>query len=268
MINLLTFDIEEWFQANYPEVESPNKFEHDDRLEFNVRRLLNLCERHKTRATFFILAQTAERYPGVILRIKERGHEIASHGYHHALVYQQAAEEFAADLGKSLDILEGITQEKILGYRAPSWSVFSYLEWFYKTLERNGLVYDSSLFPAKTFLFGDKQAGRFPHRINGITEFPASTLSFLGRRIPFANGFFFRFFPSFFIKMGINILNKRGQPAMICLHPREIDAASPRLALPRRERFIHYVNLKTAEKKLDALLRSFKFCSIKDYLFL
>ena len=268
MNNLLTFDIEEWFQANYPEIEIEKSLEKDERLEFNVGRLLDLCEKHKTRATFFILAQTAEKYPGVILRIKERGHEIATHGYHHALIYQQAAEEFAADLRKSLNILEGMTQEKILGYRAPSWSIYSHLQWFYEILEKNRLVYDSSLFPAKTFLFGQKKAGRFPHRINGITEFPASTLSFLGWRIPFANGFFFRFFPYFFIKRGISILNKRGQPAMICLHPREIDASSPRLALPRRERFIHYINLKTAEKKLDALLGSFKFCSIRDYLFL
>lgn len=268
MNNLLTFDVEEWFQANYPEVEVSKKFEHDERLELNVEKLLDLCEKHKARATFFILAQTAEKYPGVLLRIKERGHEIASHGYRHALVYRQAAGEFAADLRKSLGILEGMTKEKIIGYRAPSWSVFSSLDWFYEILEKNGLVYDSSLFPAKTFLFGDKRARRFPHRINGITEFPASTLSFFGWRIPFANGFFFRFFPYLVIKRGINILNKNGQPAVICLHPREIDAASPRLALPCREKFIHYVNLKTAAKKLDALLGSFKFCSIRDYLIL
>ena len=266
MKNLLTFDVEEWFHANYSAVEIPEKQDQDERLERNVQKLLGLCEKHKARATFFVLGETAERYPKAVLRIREKGHEVASHGYRHDLVFRLTPEAFAADLKKSIAILEEIAQEKILGYRAPSWSTFRHLEWFFDILEKNGLIYDSSLFPAKTYLYGDRLAERFPHRIHNLNEIPASTLA-LGRwRIPFGSGFFFRFFPYFFIKTGIKTLNKKGQPGMICLHPREIDASSPRLALPPRERFIHFVNLKTAAQKLDKLLSTFRFCSIREFL--
>ena len=266
MNNLLTFDIEEWYHANFPAAGIPEKQSLDERLESNVQKLLDLCEKHDARATFFVLGETAEKYPGAVLRIKEKGHEIASHGYRHELVYSLAPEAFAADLRKSMDVLEPLARQKIIGYRAPSWSVLHHMGWFFDILKKNGLAYDSSLFPAKTYLYGDRRAQRFPHKINGLDEIPASTLV-LGRwRIPFASGFFFRFFPYFLIRAGIRNLNRRGQPGMICLHPREMDASSPRLALPPRDRFIHFFHLKTTEIKLDKLLAAFKFCSIRDYL--
>ncbi len=266
MMNLLTFDVEEWFQANYPSTAQAPVMEVDERLEVNVRSLLDLCVEHRARATFFILGRTAERHPGLVPLIQEKGHEIASHGYEHILVYEQTPESFEADLRKSLDVLEGISRQKILGYRAPSWSANTRMPWFFDILESHGLAYDSSLFPARTFLYGDRRARRFPHSIGNLTEIPASTASLFRLRIPFASGFFFRLFPGFFIRLGIQGVNRRGQPAMLCLHPREIDVSSPRLNLTRKERFIHYVNIKTARKKLAGLLASFSFCSIQDYL--
>jgi polysaccharide deacetylase family protein (PEP-CTERM system associated) len=266
MMNLLTFDVEEWFQANYPSTAFAPRVEVDERLEVNVRGLLDLCAEHQARATFFILGRTAERHPRLIPLIQEKGHEIASHGYEHILVYEQTPEVFRADLKKSLAVLEGISRQGILGYRAPSWSINTRLPWFFDLLEKHGLAYDSSLFPTRTFLYGDSRARRFPHSIGNLIEIPASTMSLFGLRIPFASGFFFRLFPGFFISLGIRALNRRGQPAMLCLHPREVDVSSPRLKLSRKERFIHYVNIKTARKKLTGLLASFSFCSIKDYL--
>jgi polysaccharide deacetylase family protein (PEP-CTERM system associated) len=266
MMNLLTFDIEEWFRANYRGLAGPVVTERDERLEVNIQKLLDLCSRQGARATFFILGATAERHPNIVAWIKERGHEIASHGYRHALVYEQTPESFARDLRRSLDTLEGMAQEKIFGYRAPSWSITADLGWFFDILKKNGLTYDSSLFPAKTFLYGDRRAERFPHRVGEITEIPASTLSLLGKRIPFASGFFFRLFSYSFIRMGIKILNRRSQPAMICLHPREIDVSAPRLELRPKERFIHYLHIKSTERKLDRLLATFHFCSIRDRL--
>ncbi len=266
MLNLLTFDVEEWFQANYPSVALVPRVGVDEGLEANVRGLLDLCVEHQARATFFILGRTAERQPGIVRLIQEKGHEIASHGYEHLLVYEQTPDGFRADLKKSLDVLEGISQQGMLGYRAPSWSVNTRLPWFFDILEKHGLAYDSSLFPARTFLYGDSRARRFLHSIGNLIEIPASTVSLFGLRIPFASGFFFRLFPGFFIRLGIRALNRRGQPAMLCLHPREVDVSSPQLELTRKERFIHYVNIKTARKKLEALLASFSFCSIRDYL--
>ncbi len=266
MMNLLTFDIEEWFQTNYPSTARAARREGDERLESNVRYLLDLCAEHRTGATFFILGRTAERHPGIIRLIQERSHEIASHGYEHVLVYKQTPEAFRADLQKSLDVLEGISQQDVLGYRAPSWSINTQMPWFFDILEGQGLAYDSSLFPARTFLYGDSRARRFSHTVGNLIEIPASTVSLCGIRIPFASGFFFRLFPGSFIRLGIKALNRQGQPAVLCLHPREIDASSPRLDLTRKERFIHYVNIKTARKKLARLLASFSFCSIRDYL--
>lgn len=266
MLNLLTFDVEEWFRANYPSTTLSSQVEVDERLEVNIRVLLDLCAEYQARATFFILGRTAERHPGIVTLIQEKGHDIASHGYEHILVYEQTPEIFRADLKKSLAVLEGISQQRILGYRAPSWSISTRLPWFFDILKKHGLAYDSSLFPARTFLYGDSRARRFPHSIGNLIEIPASTLSLFGLRIPFASGFFFRLFPGFFISLGIKTLNRRGHPAMLCLHPREVDVSSPRLELTRKGRFIHYVNIKTARRKLVGLLASFSFYSIRDYL--
>ncbi len=266
MRNLLTFDIEEWWQANYRSVGPSRDPERDDRLEANVIRLLHLCKTHRTRATFFILGRTAERYPGVVRKIRAGGHEIASHGYRHALVHRLTPEAFAADLRRSLEVLAGLGGAKVRGFRAPSWSVDRRMGWFFEILGENGLEYDSSLFPVRTFLYGDRKACRFPHRLNGLVEFPASTWSFVGMRIPFSSGFFFRFFPLPLIRLAIAALNRKGKPALICVHPREVDPAGPRLALPPRERFIQYFKVGTVERKLDRLLSRFEFCSISDYL--
>ncbi|MGB7295251.1 MAG: polysaccharide deacetylase family protein [Candidatus Aminicenantales bacterium] len=265
-LNLLTFDIEEWFQANYRLPGERPMPERDSRLERNVERLLAICARHGATATFFVLGETAERHPGLVGKIKRRGHEIASHGYRHSLIYDRTPQEFAADLRKSIGLLENLAGEKVRGFRAPSWSVGRHMNWFFSLLAENGLAYDSSLFPLKTFLYGDSRAKAFPHKINDIVELPASTFRFLGKRIPFASGFFFRFFSSSVIRRAVRSLNRRGLPAMICLHPREIDPSAPRLPLPPRERFIHYHNIHSTERKLERLLGSFRFVSIREYL--
>lgn len=266
MVNLLTFDVEEWFHANYGRIDRIPLAREDNRIGRNVGKLLSLCDKYSAKATFFILAATAEKHPDIISMIEEKGHEVASHGYRHSLVYNMSPAEFEDDLQKSITILQGLTAESIIGYRAPSWSAYEGLHWFFEILEKHGIVYDSSLFPAKTYLYGDAEALRFPHRIGNIVEIPASTLNLMGMRIPFAGGFYLRLFPSLFITAGIKILNKKNQPAVVYVHPREIDRESPRLQLPLKERFIHYVNLKTTEKKLDRLLRDFRFCSIREYV--
>lgn len=276
MISLLTFDVEEWFQANYPSIRRRRTSHldsivsssgNDERLESNLTRILDLCHRHQARATFFILGQTAERYPSVVLRILKADHEIASHGYEHALIYERTRDWFRSDLRKSLAILEGLTGQKILGYRAPSWSVFQHLNWFFEELKNHGLVYDSSLFPARTFLYGERDAPRFPQAIQGLVEIPASTFSWAGLRIPFSSGFFFRIFPLVFIRVGMRALQRKGQPAMVCLHPREIDPSMPKPPWATwRDRFIHSVGRRRTARKLEALLKEFSFVSIRDYL--
>ena len=277
MINLLTFDVEEWFRANYPSVsrrgqENPPRptagfREEDVRLDMNVKRILDLCAQYGAKATFFVLGQTAKRYPRLVHRIMDAGHEIASHGYEHALVYKMTPEAFRTDLRKSLELLESLTGAKILGYRAPSWSVFLPMSWFFDELKKNGLIYDSSLFPARNFLYGDKTAPRFPHPVDGLVEIPASTLAWLGHRVPFASGFFFRVSPLPFIRMGIRALHRKKQPVMVCLHPREVDPEAPKpIGWSWRDRWVHSFGTRGAARKLEHLLEEFSFSSIRDFL--
>jgi len=264
-LNILTFDIEEWYQANYPGLKIERENLEDRKLDEIIKLLLELCRLHEARATFFILGKTAEKYPALVPMIKAAGHEIACHGYRHELIYNLSPAEFELELEKALKILESQAGEKILGFRAPSWSVRRDMTWFFDLLEKYGLVYDSSLFPLKTFLYGEKGIIPHPHFIDKLLELPPSTLSLSGFTIPFSGGFYFRVMPYFLIKKGMEKLNRKGLPALVYLHPREIDPDAPRLPLSFVQRFIHYSGLKRALAKLKKLLSDFRFTSIRDY---
>ncbi len=264
-LNILTFDVEEWYQANYPGFEKNSENLEDKNLEENISRLLELCHHHQAKATFFILGTTAERYPSLVPMIKAKGHEIACHGYRHDLIYNLSPKEFESDLKRALKILENQAGEKIIGFRAPSWSIRKDMSWFFQILEENGLVYDSSLFPIKTFLYGEKGVDPRPHFIGGLLELPPSVITFSLLKIPFSGGFYFRALPYFLIKKGIKKLNQDSLPAIVYLHPREIDPSSPHLTLTLKPRFIHYFGIKKALTKLQALLQDFQFTSIRDY---
>lgn len=264
MKNILTFDVEDWYHANYPRMKILDASK-EHSLEENVLFILNLCKKFNARGTFFILASEAEKKPQLVEKILEDGHEIGSHGYNHELIYKMDKDSFREDLRKSIEILKNITGEKPLSYRAPSWSVRTDISWFFEVLREEGIRYDSSIFPVKTFLFGDPLSPLHPFEIYGITEIPASAISFSGIRIPFGGGFSFRLFPLFLTEFFVKRVNRKGIPAMVYLHPREIDPEHPRLALPLRERFIHYYNIRNTFKKLEKLLIKFQFVSIGEY---
>lgn len=264
MKNILTFDIEDWQHANYPEMEIPEvSMEHA--LEENVLILLKLCKKYNAKGTFFILSSEAEKNPSIVEAILKEGHEIGSHGYSHELVYKMDKESFRKDIKKSIEILRGITGSKPLSYRAPSWSVRRDMHWFFESLKEEGIKFDASIFPLKTFLFGDPESPPHPFEIEGIIEIPASVVNLFGIKIPFGGGFSFRLFPYFLTENFIKILNRKGIPAVIYLHPREIDPQHPKLFLPFRERFIHYYNIKNTLGKLEKLLNKFQFVSIGEY---
>ena len=263
---LLSFDIEEWFHANYDAVGPEQPEEHDDRLMVNIRTILELCMENKARATFFILGKTAERYPGLVEIIRDGGHEIASHGLSHRPVSKMTPKEFEIDLDRSLDILRKRAGTEIVGYRAPSWSVRRDMDWFFDILESRGFLYDSSLFPAKTYLYGDNRTPRFPFRIGRLHEIPPSTLEILGCRMPFSGGAAFRIWPYAILRKGLTRFKRLGRPGIVYLHPREVDPAGPRLSLPLRDRIVHYAGLKTARRKLSRLLAGFPFVSFRDYI--
>ena len=270
--NLLTFDIEDWYHANYDGVDLAGYKGTSSHFRANMDLLLQLCSDTGCKATFFVLGCIGEEYPEVVRDIARAGHEIASHGCAHQLAYKQTVEEFRADVKKSAEILQALTGNKVLGYRAPSWSIVESNLHYLEALESLGMKYDASIFPVKTFLYGIPDAPTEIHRpcVNGreldLYEVPMSVMKVCGKNIGFSGGFYFRLFPEWLIKRAIRTTNQQGRSAIVYLHPRELDATERRLSLPRLESFIQYYNVGKNRAKLENVLRSFHFTSIAERL--
>lgn len=273
MLNALSFDVEEYFQtdafARLAGKKGWGGFE--SRVTENTEKVLKILRESGTRATFFVLGWVAERYPDLIANIFREGHEIASHGYRHRLIYQQSREEFRQDVNRSKMLLEGIIADKIVGYRAPTFSIVKKTLWALEVLGEEGFRYDASIFPIRHDLYGIPEAERFPYQIRGpngektaLIEFPPSTVRILGRNIPVSGGTYLRVFPVRLLEKAIEKINREGQPALIYLHPWELDPGHPRLKLGSLiGQLRHYLNLHRTEEKLRALLGKFSFAPLK-----
>lgn len=270
--NMLTFDIEEWFHANYDDSPLAPVSGKSSNFRSHMDTLLRICRETDCKGTFFVLGCIGEQYPDVVKAIVRDGHDVASHGYGHQLAYTQTFEQFRDDVKKSVDILENLTGTKVLGYRAPSWSIVEKNLHYLEALEQLGLKYDASIFPVKTFLYGIPTAPTIIHkpRVNGreldLYEVPMSVMKLAGRNMGYSGGFYFRFFPKFLIKNAIRSANRAGNSSIVYLHPREIDADEQKLSLPFKENFIHYYNVRGTQAKLEDILRSFRFTSISEHL--
>lgn len=247
MKNIFTIDTEDWFHANYEDNLFENSAEMHSTVEENTDIYLEHFAEHDVKATFFVLGFIAEQHPALVCKIAEGGHEIASHGYAHQLVYKQTPEQFRADIHRSKVLIEDITGKPVLGYRAPSWSITGQSLWALSILEEEGFQYDSSIFPFPNFLYGIKGAPRFPFRASiyndqadRLIEIPPSTTHILNINVPFSGGFYFRALPFGLINLFGQQLNKAEKPVVFYLHPREIDLSQPRLKLNLRDALIHY----------------------------
>ncbi|MCB8817237.1 XrtA system polysaccharide deacetylase [Desulfosporosinus shakirovi] len=271
MKNILTIDLEEWFHANYHDDVFDNQKSYKVRIIQNTERLLSLFDENNAQATFFVLGYVAEKHPQLIRDIAAAGHEIASHGYAHQLIYKQTPSEFEEDVSQAKQLVEDIIGTSVKGYRAPSWSITPQSLWAWEILQDLGFVYDASVFPIETYLYGLPTAPRFPYhpKYNGkilkLLEVPSSTVRLLNKNIPFAGGFYFRALPYPVISQCIKTVNKEGQPAIVYLHPREIDPEQPRLTLSGKESLIHYYGINGCEQKLLRVLKKFEFTSIEKY---
>lgn len=267
MLNIFCIDLEDWYHQNLRE----HDIIHEPRVEKNTNRLLEILDNVKAKATFFCLGSIVEEYPSLIRKIHAAGHEIASHGYNHQLVYSQNPDEFREDVHKSIVLIEDACGVRVKGYRAPSWSITKESLWAIPILEELGLYYDSSVFPINTFLYGIPDAPRFTGRfsINGVSskllEVPPSTFTFWGRTMGFSGGFYFRAIPRYFIRKFTSSLNVEGHEVVFYLHPREIDPDYPRIKMGIREKIILDWNISGCEKKLEFILKAFKFTSISDF---
>lgn len=271
--NILSVDVEDWFHPEavhhlYP----PDSWSNiQNRVEENVNKLLNLFSEKNVNATFFVLGWIAKTHPGVIKKIVKNGHEIASHGNMHRMVTKMSPEEFEADLGESIKILEDVSGQKILGFRAPTFSVVEKTFWSFEIMLKLGLVYDSSVYPIWHDRYGVPDAPRVRYNAysqngNILTEFPMSTLNILGKNIPFGGGGYLRILPGWLTQIAVSKLNTQNQPAIMYLHPWEFDTGQPRLHLGAIQTWRHYYNIKKNMKKLGALLDKFSWTSFKNVL--
>jgi polysaccharide deacetylase family protein (PEP-CTERM system associated) len=220
-----------------------------------------LFERAGVKATFFTLGWVAERYPALIRRIVEAGHEIASHGWDHVRVFTMTAATFRADLERTRIAIENACGQTPLGYRAPSFSIDQRTPWAHPVLAEEGYVYSSSVAPIRHDHYGWRDAPRFAFRpVPGseLIELPVTTVELAGKRMAAGGGGFFRLLPYGFSSWAITRVNARdGRPAVFYFHPWEIDPAQPRVtAAPLRSRIRHYSRLSAMETKLLKLLKS------------
>lgn len=272
--NALTIDVEDYFQvAALSETIRPEDWnQHELRVERNTHRLLDMFDEAAVKATFFVLGWVAEACPSLVREIGARGHEIASHGYSHQLVYQQTPEVFRKETARSKAVLEDQAQRQIIGYRAASYSVTNDSLWALDILAEQGFVWDSSIFPVKHDRYGIPGAERWPHLLktpNGheLIEFPLTTLRIGPMTLPIAGGGYFRLYPYGFSRAGLARVNRADrQPFIFYLHPWEIDPDQPRVKASWKSRFRHYNNLEKCESRLERLLKDFRFDTVGNVL--
>ena len=273
MLNALTIDVEDYYQVSA--FESSVRFEdwgnYDSRVERNTQRMLDILAEANVKATFFTLGYVAERHPAIVKAIHSAGHEIASHGYAHRLVYNMTPEGFRQDLRKSKRLLEDLTGTPVLGYRAASYSITKESFWSLDILVEEGFQYDSSIFPIRHDRYGISGYPRFPHRVkvNGssLIEYPLSTVRIGGMVMPVAGGGYLRLFPYRFTRWALRQINHgEKQPAIIYLHPWEIDPDQPEMPSSKLTRWRHRVNLDQTEGKFRGLVRDFKFGTIQEVI--
>lgn len=272
--NAFSVDVEDYYQvAALREVvprQSWSSFE--PRIERNTRRLLEILDEHGIRATFFVLGWIGEHWPHLIREIRERGHEIASHGFDHRSVTELTPEAFRADVRKTKGLLEDITGVQVIGYRAPNYSIVQSTLWALDIILEEGHRYDSSIFPIRHDRYGIPGAERFPWRMEGrnghvLHEFPISTIRLAGFILPFVGGGYLRQLPWWFVRWGMRRLNARdGQPAVVYIHPWEIDPQQPRQPVGLLNRLRHYRNLDHTEERLARLFREFRFTTVREVL--
>ncbi len=263
-VNAMSIDVEDYFQvaAFAPYIERDRWDRMECRVERNVSLILDLLDRHATKATFFTLGWIAERYPALVKDIVARGHELASHGYGHLRASDQTPEAFREDLAVAKTILEDIGGVAVTGYRAPSFSIGEGNLWAHDVIAETGHRYSSSVYPIAHDHYGMPEAPRFAWRTgSGVVEIPPSSLRLLGRNLPASGGGYFRLLPYPVSRWSIRRINRQdGQPCIFYFHPWEVDPQQPRIgAAGAKSRFRHYLNLERMAARLDRLLADFRW---------
>lgn len=274
IVNAMTVDVEDYFHvaALARSIDRSQWNDMEYRVEGNTTRLLDLFDERSIKATFFVLGWVAQRSPGLVREIHRRGHEIASHGMSHKLVYNQTQDEFYSETRDSKALLQDIIGAPVSGYRASTYSITKRSLWALNVLCDLGFKYDSSIFPIQHDVYGIPDAPQAPSRItapNGksIVEFPMSTAKIMGLRVPVSGGGYFRLLPYSVTRTGLRKLNEQlHRPFVFYLHPWEIDPGQPRIKTSALSRFRHYTNISRCEARLRTLLENFRFATMGNVL--
>ncbi|MHB8711789.1 MAG: XrtA system polysaccharide deacetylase [Trichloromonadaceae bacterium] len=285
--NYLSIDVEDYFQVSaFEAVSPPESWQRCElRVEGNTDKVLGILQEHQVKATFFVLGWVARRCPELVKTIAAQGHEVASHGYGHQRVNTRSREHFRDDVRNSKALLEDLTGQPVLGYRAPSYSIGLQTLWAYDELLAAGYQYDSSVFPIKHDFYGIPDWPRFPFCLlrqgdgdwrpgegqggqESLFEIPVTTLQLAGRNLPIAGGGYFRLFPYAFTRWGLGRINRLEQrPFVFYFHPWELDPGQPRMVgAGLKSRLRHYLNLGKTEGRLRRLLGDFEFVPMRELL--
>ena len=265
MLNALSVDIEDWFHVGAFE-KTIRREDWDGlqcRVEGNTDAVLDLFAAADVKATFFTLGWVASRYPALMRRITDAGHEVASHGWDHIRVFTMTPNQFADDLVRTRKTLEDASGVEVTGYRAPSFSIDKRTPWAHQVLADAGYTYSSSVAPVVHDHYGWPEAPRFAFRPvagSGLIELPVTTAKFAGRTLAAGGGGFFRLLPYGFSRWAFKQANSAGEPGIFYFHPWEIDPGQPRVPdAPLRSKIRHYTNLDVMAAKLNRIMAAFEW---------
>ena len=264
IVNALTVDVEDYFQVSAFErhIDRKDWDRLPCRVEANVDRILAILDAHGAHATFFTLGWIAQRYPAMVRRIADAGHELASHGTEHRRAGDQSRDDFVTDIRDAKALLEQLSGQVVRGYRAPSFSVGEHSPWAFQCIAEAGYRYSSSVYPIRHDHYGAPSAPRFAHEVApGLVELPVATVRMLNTNLPAGGGGYFRLLPYLVSQWSLRRIHRvDGKPAMFYFHPWELDPDQPRIrGVPAKTRIRHYLNLGRTERRLKALLRDFRW---------
>jgi polysaccharide deacetylase family protein (PEP-CTERM system associated) len=272
--NALSIDVEEYYHGMEFEAALPGgqREQLPSRVAASVDKVLEILAAHEARATFFTVGLVAEAHPEMVRKIAQAEHEVACHSYRHELVYRQSPSEFREDIRRAKAVLEDLSGQSVIGYRAPNYSIQAGQQWAYDILLEEGFVYDSSVYPIVHDRYGQHDAPRFTYEIRRVEarmllEFPIGTVQIAGVNLPIGGGGYFRLLPEPVFRLGIRHVNKKDkQPVMFYFHPWELDPDQPRPPMPWHHQFRHYVGLSRQARKLSQLFRHTRFGTVREVL--
>ncbi len=274
-LNMISVDLEDWHHSCYLK-DYVSESNYIKRINSSTEQILKMFSKHNVLGTFFTLGCIAEEDPKLIKRISDAGHEIASHGYSHTPLWDHNIESFRDEIIKTNQIIESITGQKVIGFRAPYASLNNNTSWSIKVLEQEGFVYDSSIFPMVTPLYGVNKAPLNAYRIcsdnilvhnpnANIIEIPFSLYKSSLLKIPCTGGIYGRFLPLWLLVPLLNKIEKK-RPLNFYFHPWEIDKEIPRINAPLKNKIFSYYNTYHYLDKIEFIVKKYHFCSIKQYI--